>query len=114
MSVVLHLFSLASLFLNHHYRGTRIHLYPLLTGFALYSLAFFFGVFEETAYYYYYLTLLTSMVVSFFFGTTNFYDSFEPSGRKYQVGCIMTEMKSGTQNRVMIYYPTSKDDPKSY
>jgi len=72
---------MASLYLNHRQRGSRIHLYPLLSGFAFYSLAFFFGVFEEITYYYYYLTLLASIMLSIFFGSTNYYDSFETSGR---------------------------------
>ena len=90
LSAMVHLFSLASLLMNNHFRGTRIHLYPLIMGFALYSLAFFFGIFEEVAFYYYYLTVLFSMLISFFFAT-DYYASYELSGaRVNNVGCLMT------------------------
>lgn len=106
---------MATLFLNNHFRGTRVHLYPLLMGFAIYSLAFFFGIFEEITYYYYYLTVLISMLITFFFGSTEYYNSFETSGaHKFKVGCLMTAIKGGSANRVMIYYPTSKDDNAHY
>jgi hypothetical protein len=111
MNVMLHLFSMASLFMNNHFRGTRIHLYPLISGFLFYSLAFFFGIFEEITYYYYYLSVLISMLLVFFFGTTNFYHSFEPSGsRRFSVGCVITEMKGAAGNRVTLYYPTPAGD----
>jgi hypothetical protein len=115
MAVMLHLFSLGSLLINNYFRGTRVHLYPLLMGFALYSLAFFFGVYEEVTYYYYYLMCLLSLLLSFFFGTTNYYSSFELSGsHKHRVGCVQTSLKGGSQNRVMIYYPTPKDYRGAY
>lgn len=78
---------MASLFINSRWRGTRIHLYPLLSGFVIYSLAFFFGAYEEIAYYYYYLMVLLSVVISMFFGTTDYYRGFELSGRNFDVGC---------------------------
>ena len=81
MCVMLHLFSMVALFLNNYLRGTRIHMYPLMMGFALYSLALFFGIYEEIAYYYYYLTLLVSLTINYFFGSTEFYNSFATSGR---------------------------------
>jgi hypothetical protein len=114
MNVMLHLFSMATLIMNNHFRGTRIHLYPLLMGFIIYSIAFFFGVFEEVTYYYYYLTVLISILLVFFFGTTNYYNNFETSGnRKHKVGCVMTSMKGASGNRVTLYYPINKDDKTS-
>ena len=55
-------------------------MYPLILGFSLYSLAFFFGIFEEIAFYYYYLMVLASGVLRLFFGTTEYYRGFELSG----------------------------------
>lgn len=93
-SVMLHLFSMISLIVNNYVRGTRVQMYPLIMGFALYSLAFFFGIFEELAYYYYYLTVLVSIIITYFFGSTDFYSSFEPSGGfgtdQHAVGCVIT------------------------
>ena len=109
MNVMLHLFSMASIFLNSNFRGTRIHLYPMISGFVMYSLALFFGIFEEITYYYYYLCVLISILLVFFFGTTNYYQNFEPSGsRRFKVGCVMTSLKAG--NRVTVYYPTPAED----
>ncbi len=72
-------------------------MYPLIMGFAVYSLAFFFGVFEEITYYYYYLMTMISVIVTFFFGSTNYYDSFELSGsHKHRVGCVQTALKGGS------------------
>jgi hypothetical protein len=80
MSAMLHIFSLITLLMNNYFRGTRVHLYPLIMGFAIYSLAFFFGIYEEITYYYYYLMCLVSLLVTFFFGTTDYYNKFELSG----------------------------------
>lgn len=109
MTIFLHLFSMASLILNSYHRGTRIHMYPLVMGFTLYSMALFFMYMEEIAYYYYYLMVLTTMVITYFFGSTNFYNDFETSGRNDTVGCVITSLKVGG-NRVSIYYPTPKND----
>jgi hypothetical protein len=106
-AIMLHLFSMLSLWVNDRWRGTRIHLYPLMMGFAAYSLAFFFGTYEEMAYYYYYLMVLMSILLTLFFGTTDYYSNFELSGRNYDVGAQLVTMKSGG-NRVMMYYPSAK------
>lgn len=113
-SIMLHLVSLLTLYMNARQRGTRVHLYPLLSGVAVYSLAFFFGIYEEITFYYYYLTVLCSLVVSLFFGSTSYYESFEMAGSTYEVGCTTVQMKAGGQNRVTIYYPASKDDKNTY
>ena len=113
MSLMMHIFTLLAVVINMYWRGTRVHLYPLMMGFILYSLAFFFGIYQEITYYYYYLTVLVSIAVSFFFGSTDYYTSFETSGQKNKVGCIMTSMKVGG-NRVMIYYPTPKNSKGQY
>jgi hypothetical protein len=55
-----------------------------MSGFLFYSLALFFGIFEEVTYYYYYLMVLISSVLVFFFGTTSFYTGFELSGSQQQ------------------------------
>ena len=111
MSIMLHLFSMATLLMNNHFRGTRIHLYPLLMGFVIYSIALFFDVYEEITFYYYYLTVLISILMVVFFGTTNYYSQFETSGaRKHSVGCVTATMKGAAGNRVIVYYPCGKDD----
>jgi hypothetical protein len=104
--LLLYFFVLINLLVNNHFRGTRVHLYPLMSGFALYSLALLFGVFEEITFYYYYLMTLGSMMVAYFFGTVDFYQSFETSGR-YRAACkeALTKVNG---NRVFIYYPTEK------
>ena len=71
--LLLYFFVLITLLVNNHYRGTRIHLWPLMTGFSLYSITLLFGILEEMAFYYYYLTCLTSLVVVYFFGTVENY-----------------------------------------
>ena len=71
--LLLYFFVLINLFMNNHYRGTRIHLYPIMMGFSLYSLTLLFGIFEELAFYYYYLTTLVSIVIVFFFGSVDYY-----------------------------------------
>ena len=56
-------------------------MYPLILGFTLYSLALFFGIFQEIGYYYYYLMVLSSLLLSYFFGPGNdYYNSFQLSG----------------------------------
>ena len=103
---------LANLLINNYYRGTRIHLYPLCAGFAVYSLALFFEFLEEIAFYYYYLMTLVSLMLVYFFGTLDYYNSFELSGR-HAVGATVTQTKSQA-NRVLIYYPTNKNAPNTY
>lgn len=71
--LLLYFFVLVNLLFNNHFRGTRIHLYPLAMGYSLYSLTLLFGIFEEIAFYYYYLTTLISIALVFFFGTVDYY-----------------------------------------
>ena len=108
--LLLYFFVLVNLLFNNHFRGTRIHLYPIAMGYSLYSLTLLFGIFEEIAFYYYYLTTLISIVLVFFFGSIDYYQSFETSGR-YKAGFVETVTK-GSGNRVFIYYPVSKNTIK--
>lgn len=110
--LLLYFFVFLNLIVNNHFRGTRIHLYPLMTGFSLYSLALLFGIFEEISFYYYYLTTLVTMVIAFFFGTVDYYQSFETSGR-YKAACVESVTKA-SGNRLFIYYPTDKKTDKQY
>ena len=112
VKLLLYVLVLANLLINNHYRGTRIHLYPLCAGFALYSLALFFEFLEEIAFYYYYLMTLVSLMLVYFFGTLDYYNKFELSGR-HAVGAQVTNTKTGN-NKVLIYYPTDKNDRKVY
>jgi len=110
--LLLYLFVLITLVINNHYRGTRVHLWPLMTGFGFYSFTLLFGILEEIAFYYYYLTTLISVVIVYFFGSSEFYQGFAVSGR-YSVGCKETSMKVGG-NRILIYYPTEVSSSVSY
>ena len=68
--LILYVFVLINLLISNHYRGTRVHLWPQLSGFALYSVALLFETLEEITIYYYYLTTLISIMLVYFFGGT--------------------------------------------
>jgi len=110
--LLLYVYVLATLFVNHNFRGTRVHLWPLMTGFGFYSIALLFGIIEEIAFYYYYLTCLGAIVLVYFFGSAEFYQGFATSGR-YKVGCKETSLKVGG-NRVLVYYPTEASDSSMF
>lgn len=112
LKLVLYAFVFANLAISHYYRGTRIHLWPLIFGFSCYSVALLFETLEEITFYYYYLMCLVSIMLVYFFGTSEFYSKFELSGQ-YAVGCIQTETKIGA-NRILIYYPTEKYTKEIY
>lgn len=63
-------FVLANLLVNNYFRGTRIHLWPLISGFAFYSVALLFEYLEELTYYYYYLMTCLSIMLVYFFGSS--------------------------------------------
>lgn len=71
--LLFYFFVLLTLFVNNYYRGTRVHLWPLVTGFFFYSVTMIFGIMEEIAFYYYYLTTLISLMVVYFFGSVEVY-----------------------------------------
>jgi hypothetical protein len=106
MQGIFYVFVLANMLLNNYYRGTRIHLWPMIIAFAIYSVALIFGMFLTVTYYSYFLMTLLSSVLIYIFGNPEYYTKFEPSGQ-YAVGCIDTSTKMG-QNKVLIYYPTEK------
>jgi hypothetical protein len=109
--LLLYFFVLMTMLVNNYFRGTRIHLWPLSTGFGFYSFTLLFGILEEVAFYYYYLTCLISIMLVYFFGSAEVYQGYATSG-KYQVGLKETQTKVGG-NRILIYYPTdSKADFK--
>ena len=68
--VLLYFFVLLNLFIAHYFRGTRVHLWPQMSGFAFYSVALLFEFLEEITLYYYYLTTLISIMLVYFFGST--------------------------------------------
>ena len=45
LNLLFYTFVLANLLINNYQRGTRVHFYPLISGFALYSVALLFGIF---------------------------------------------------------------------
>lgn len=103
LELMIFFFVLITLLVNNYYRGTRVHLWPLITGFSFYTFTLIFDIMVDFSYYYYYLTCLISLMIVYFFGTVENYQSFVPSGR-YSVGCKETITKiSG--NRVLLYYP---------
>ena len=81
-------------------------------GYSLYAVALLFETLEEITFYYYYLTSLVSLILVFFLGSMEQYSGYEPSGR-FAVGCVEEVTKVG-QNRVLIYYPTDKEDQRRY
>ena len=89
LTLLLYTTVLISILINNHYRGTRVHLWPLISGFSFYSITLLFGILEEMAFYYYYLTCLISLMIVYFFGSVEVYQGFVPSGR-YSVGCKET------------------------
>ena len=76
VKLLFYAFVLANILILNHYRGLRIHFYPVLMGFSLYSVALLFEYLEEIAFYYYYLTCMVSIVLIYFFGTADFYKGF--------------------------------------
>ena len=87
-------------------------MYPVISGFAFYSVALLFQYMLEITLYYYYLTCLISIALVYFFGSYDQYSNFEPSG-KYAVGCVEAQTKI-CQNRLLIYYPTDKRTKERY
>lgn len=79
--LLLYFFVLINLVLNHCYRGTRIHLWPLISGFSFYTIYIIFSLFEDISFYYYYLTTLVSLMTVYFFGTIENYQGFKPYGK---------------------------------
>lgn len=110
--LLLYFFVLTTLLVNNYYRGTRVHLWPLVTGFSFYSFTLLFGILEEVAFYYYYLTTLVTLMIVYFFGSSEVYQGYAVSGR-YAVGCHETQLKIGG-NRLLIYYPTDPSSSASY
>ena len=103
MNLLFYVFVFTFLLVNNHYRGTRIHLYPLCLGFAFYSLALLFELFMRITLYYYFTMTVLSIVLVKVFGNLEYYKHYEVSGR-YAAACVESELKVG--NRVLIYYPT--------
>ena len=110
--LLFYFFIFLNLLLNNSIRGTRLHLYPLSLGFALWSLTFLFGIFEQWALYLYLLLCVLSLSLTSVFGSVDQYQQFETSGR-YRTGCVEAESKA-TGNRLLIYYPTPKRADKAY
>ena len=110
--ILVFIFTVTTLVINHCYRGTRIHLWPLIFGFFLHSISFIYDIFNDLTFYTYYLTVLASLMMVYFFGSVENYQSFVPYGR-HAVGCVETVTKV-TGNRVLIYYPTPKNTDKKY
>jgi hypothetical protein len=71
--LLLYFFVVGNLLVMNWFRGTRIHLWPMVSGICLYSIFIVFDILEEVAFYYYYLTTLGSLALLYFFGTTNNY-----------------------------------------
>lgn len=71
--VMIYFFVLFTLLVNNYYRGTRIHLWPLIVGFFLHSVSLLYGILADFSFYCYYLSCLTSLVTAYFFGTIENY-----------------------------------------
>ncbi len=71
--IILYFFVLTTLLVNNYYRGTRIHLWPLITGFSFHSVSFLYNILVDISFYYYYLTCLASVIIVYFFGTVENY-----------------------------------------
>ena len=106
MQAVFYVFVLANMLLNNYYRGTRIHLWPMVIAFIFYSIALIFDTLTGLTYYNYFLMTVISMVMLQIFGTPDQYSKYSPSG-KYAVGCFDTVTKINS-SRVLVYYPTEK------
>jgi len=70
---------LAIAVLNSQMRGTRLHLYPFVSGLAFYGIALLLDILEETIFYYYALATWASILLVAFFGR-EFYSGFELTG----------------------------------
>jgi hypothetical protein len=106
MQGVFYVFVLINMLINNYYRGTRIHLYPMVIAFFCYSVALIFGILITITYYNYALMTVISCALLQVFGNPEYYAKFVPSG-KFAVGCVDTLTKMGN-NKVLIYYPTEK------
>eukprot|EP00347_Sterkiella_histriomuscorum_P003348 403364636 len=106
LELLVFFFTLFTYLISWYYRGIRIHLWPVVTGFSFYTFTLIFPIMVDLSHFYYYLTCLISLMIVYFFGSVENYQGFVTSGR-YQVGCKETQTKvSG--NRVLIYYPVDK------